>query len=118
MNKKMNKKMIVNYQQRWDKAGYHYTQTITIDKKTMEDFNNYIIQLKKETSKNFIYTNEDLKIMDLELLKVGINYANLNHLDLFIRYYLHNIYIPPKKDKDLSRILDRNTVFYVIEGGC
>jgi hypothetical protein len=112
-----NKKMIVNYCQCWGESGTHYTQQIKIDVNTMLLFNKYLEKLKKEVEKDFkikrVCTEEDLNIKYLEPLKVGVNYTNLIHLRYFTSFYLHNIYIPPKKDKDFERILNRNTVIIV-----
>lgn len=108
-----NKKMIVNYCQCWGESGTHYTQQIKIDTKTMEKFNNYIKELKEESNKKFIYSDYDLKILNLKPLEKGVNFTNLIHLELFTQFYIKKLYIPPKKDKDFERILNRNTVIIV-----
>ena len=110
-------KMIVNYLQSWGPSGTHYTQQIKIDVNTMKLFNKYIEMLKKEVEKDFlqnrVYTDENLNIKYLEPLKIGVNYTNLIHLRYFQSFYLHNIYTPPKKDKNYERILYRNTIIIV-----
>lgn len=110
--------MIINYLQRWGTDGAHYTQTIKIDKVVAEKFNNYLLKLKSEIDNNFFknhyYSENDLKIKSLDYLWDGVNFTNLIHLELFINFYLKEIYQPPKKDKNFERILHRNTIIEVI----
>lgn len=114
-----NKNIIINYCQAWNpETGTHYTQQIKIDINTMVAFNNYIREKQKEIERAFkkrhTYTNEDMKIKSITPLKTGVNYTNLIYLDMFISFYIKTLYTPPKKDKTLERILDRNTLIIVI----
>lgn len=107
--------MKVNYKKEWGYDGTVYTQTITIDKKYIDDFN-FMVQREKETINNkMILSSADMKILYyLEELKEGKNYTSLTTLDYFIQYYKKYIYVPPKKDKDFERILWRNTIINVV----
>ena len=107
--------MKVNYLKEWSNDGTFYNQTITIEKKYIEKFNEIVRAKKEEASKKIILSNEDMKILYyLEELKVGKNYTKLTTLDYFMKFYLKYIYEPPKRDKNYERILERNTIINVI----
>jgi len=109
------KNLTINYQKEWGNDGTVYTQTITTSKEIIKKFNEYIRKLKEETHKKFIYNNEDMKILYyLEELKEGKNFIGLTQLGYFKGFYIKNIYNPPKRDKDIERILWRNTIIKVI----
>lgn len=114
-----NKKMIVSYRKRWGTDGTCYRQTIKINDELKEKYNLYLMGLKtaidKEFYKRHCYSENDLKIKSLEYLQDGVNYTNLIHLDLFINFYIKEIYTPPKKDKDFERITFNNTIIEVIK---
>ena len=107
--------IIINYKKEWSNDGTVYNQTIKVNKKIMKDFNKYI-KIKKEAVQNkHILSNEDMKILYyLEYIEEGKNYTTLTTLDYFIKFYWHNIYIPPKKDRTFERMLWRNTIIQVI----
>ena len=109
------KNLTINYKKEWGNDGTVYTQTITISKEIAKKFNKYIEGIKKEISKKFVYSNQDMKILYyLENLEEGKNFTTLTELNYFKGFYIKNIYIPPKKDKDIERILWRNTIIKVI----
>lgn len=110
--------MKIDYKKHWGNCGTVYSQTITIDKKTMEDYNNYISDLKTKVDLEFLkkhsYSEQDLKIKSIDYLEKGVNFTNLIHLQLFIEFYNKNI----RKDyfdKDIKRVLWRNTIIKVVE---
>ena len=105
------KDLTINYQKQWGKDGTVYTQTIKTNKNIIELFNKYVKELKKETYKKFVLNNSDMKILyNLKELTTSKNYINLTTLDYFKTFYVKKIYIPPKRDKDIERILYRNTI--------
>lgn len=107
--------MKINYFKEWNNDGTVYTQTITIEKKYIEKFNELVRAKREEISKKFIISGEEMKILSyLEELQEGKNYTHLTTLDFFMKFYLKYIYEPPKKDKDFERILWRNTIIKVI----
>lgn len=106
--------MKIDYKKNWDnETGTCYRQTITIDKETMEKFNNYIMNKKIEVDNNFfkthLYSENDLKIKSIDYLEEGINYTNLIHLRLFMIFAINNL-----EKENLKRILYRNTIIKVI----
>lgn len=112
--------MKVNYLKEWGNDGTVYNQTITIDIETAKMFNQYIQMKKQQVEQSFkekkTYSNEDMKILYyLEEIKEGKNFTSLTELDYFMKFYLHNIYEPPKRDKNYERILNRNTIINVKE---
>lgn len=108
--------MKINYLKEWGNDGTVYNQTITIDMETAKKFNEFIRKLKLVACKKFIYSNEDMKILYyLEELKEGKNFTGLTELDYFMKFYLKEIYEPPKRDRDYERILNRNTIIKVKE---
>lgn len=106
--------MKVNYLKEWSNSGAVYNQTITITKEMAKNFNNYINTLKNKVSLKSFYSEQDLKDLSLEELKLGKNYTNLIMLDRFMKFYIKEIYIAPKKDRNYERILWRNTIIKVI----
>ena len=111
------KNLTINYRKEWGNDGTVYDQTITTNIKITKQFNKYVDELKKEASKKFIYNNTDMKILYyLEPLRIGKNYTNLTTLDYFKTFYVQKIYIKnaPKRDKDIERILYRNTIIKVL----
>lgn len=109
-------KLIISYQKESGNDGTIYNQTIKTNKKIMDLFNKYIKELKEKTIKKFVLSNEDMKILYyLEELQEGKNFTTLTTLDYFKGFYIKNIYQPPKKDKDIERILlNRNTIIKVL----
>lgn len=110
--------MKVSYLRNWDNSGTLYNQTITIDKETGVKFNNYVETLwkqdKEKLNKTHVQDNEMAqRDMYLKRLALGVNYTYLTTLDYFMKFYLHEIYEPPKKDKSYERILNRNTIIIV-----
>lgn len=110
--------MKVSYRKSFDKKGTCYNQTITIDKETGVKFNNYVETIlendKEKLNKTNIWNEEELQRgMFLKQLTLGVNYTNLITLDCFMKFYLHEIYEPPKKDKFFERIKNRNTIIIV-----
>lgn len=101
--------MKINYLKRYGTDGTIYNQTITIDKNIMGKFNEYITRIKA------IRKSQRYSTIYIETLQEGINYISLTTLDYFMKFYLHNIYEPPKKDKTYERILWRNTIINVKE---
>ena len=107
--------MKVSYLEEWTDDGIIYNQTITIEKKYIEKFNEIVKAKKEEILKKIIHSYEDMKVYCcLQELKVGKNYTNPTTLDYFMKFYLKYIYEPPKKDKNFERILERNTIIKVI----
>jgi hypothetical protein len=107
--------MKVNYQKKWGNDGTVFTQTIKIDKDMAEKFNKYVVEIKDEVVKKFIYSNEDMKILSyLEPLLDNINYTSLTTLNHFRNFYLKNYIHGAKRDKNFERILYRNTIIEVI----
>lgn len=107
--------MKVNYLKEWGEDGTVYSQTITIEKKYIEKFNELVRAKREEISKKFIISGEEMKILSyLQELQEGKNYTYLTTLDFFMKFYLKYIYEPPKKDKNYERILHRNTIINVI----
>ena len=106
----------INYFKKYGTDGTVYNQTIKIDSKIAENFNEYIKNLKESTTKKFILSNEDMKILYyLEELKNQKNYATLTTINYFKKFYLKNIYENNgKKDLFFERILNRNTIFEII----
>lgn len=104
----------INYQKHYGPTGTVYNQTITINDKMATEFNKYLEEKKEETSKKFIYTNEDMQLFTAESLDLGINFTNLRTLDQFIAFYHKNYINGPKKDKFFERLLYRNTIIQVI----
>ncbi len=104
--------MKVDYKKQWGKNGTVYDQTITIDKATMEKFNNYMCERKTqvdlEFTKKHTYSEWDLKIKSVDYLEKGINFTNLIHLQLFNEFCFENRI-------DLKRVLRRNTIIKVVE---
>lgn len=110
--------MKVSYRKNFDKNGTCYNQTITIDKVTGVKFNNYVETLwkqdKEKLNKTHVEDNEMAqRDMYLKRLALGVNYTYLTTLDYFMKFYLHEIYEPPKKDKFYERIKNRNTIIIV-----
>lgn len=111
----MKEKMKIDYKGRWGKDGTHYTQTITINDKIALSFNKYIEEEKDKIKNNFVYTNEEMKLLCYcDSLEMGSNYTHLTTLEHFITFYKKFVYDPPKKDKSFERILYRNTIIKVI----
>ena len=110
------KNLIINYQKEIGKDGAIYTQTIKTSREIAEKFNKYVEKLEEETTKKFVCNNNDMKILYyLKMLQQGKNYINLTTLDYFKGFYIKEIYEPPKKDKDIERILlNRNTIIKVL----
>lgn len=109
------KNLTINYQKEWGNDGTVYSQTITTTKEIAKKFNEYIKGIKQEIAKKFVYSNEDMKILYyLEDLKEGKNFTTLTELNYFKGFYIKNIYQPPKKDRDIARILWRNTIIKII----
>lgn len=103
--------MKINYLKNWGKDGTVYDQTVTIDKTLMEQFNNYILDLKTNIDLKFTlkhtYSENDLKIKSVDYLTTGFNYTNLIVLNLFIVFC-------QKNNIDITRLLYRNTIIKVI----
>lgn len=109
------KDLTINYKKQWGNDGTVYTQTIKTNKNIIKLFNKYVKELKEETCKKFMLNNSDMKILyNLEELTLNKNYINLTTLDYFKTFYVRKIYIPPKRDKDIERILCRNTIIEAV----
>lgn len=107
--------MKVNYFKEWGEDGTVYNQTITIEKEHIEKFNEFIRAEKQEVENKKVITSDELKtLMYLNELTEGKNYTTLTTLRNFIYYYRLHIYNPYKDEKDLKRILNRNTIIKVI----
>lgn len=104
--------MKVDYKKHWGNNGTVYDQTITIDKTTMEEYNNYICDLKTNIdfkfTKKHVYSENDLKIKSIDYLEKGINFTNLIHLNLFIVFC-------QKTERDIKRLKYRNTIIKVVD---
>lgn len=107
--------MKVNYLKKHDRQGTSYNQTVTIPFDMAFAFNKYIDDLKEETQEKFLYTNEDLKILDY-LEKINFynpTFTTLTTIKYFIEFYKKNYINTPKKDKFFERLKYRNTCFLV-----
>ena len=107
--------MKINYQKKWGNDGTVFTQTIKIDKDMAEKFNKYIVGIKDEVVKKFIYSRADMDVLSyLEPLLDDINYTHLTTLNYFKTFYLKNYIHGAKRDKDFERILHRNTIIEIV----
>ena len=52
----------INYQKHWGNDGTVYRQTITINKKLMDKYNNLLKKEYKRLKEQRIFSNEDMKI--------------------------------------------------------
>ena len=105
-------KIVIDYKKRCGNNGTVYDQMATIDKNTMEEYNQFLNDLKTEIDLNFmkthIYSENDLKIKSIDFLEKGVNFTNLIHLNLFIVFC-------QKTKRDITRLLYRNTIIKVVE---
>lgn len=105
-------KIIIDYKKHYGNNGTVYDQTATIDKNTMEEYNNFLNDLKTEIDLKFTkkrtYSENDLKIKSIDFLEKGVNFTNLIHLNLFIVFC-------QKTKRDITRLLYRNTIIKVVE---
>lgn len=75
----------------------------------------FIEEEKNKIKNNFIYTNEDMKLLCyVDFLEMGLNFTHLTTLEYFITFYKKFVYNPPKKDANFERILYRNTIIKVV----
>ncbi len=114
----MDQKIIINYQKHFGETGTCYNQTIKINQKIAKQFNQYIREKRNKISGKILMTSEELGILryagEIDTRKNSITFLSLTMLDLFMKFYLHNIYEPPKRDKTYERILWRNSIIKVI----
>lgn len=105
------KNLKIDYKKSYGNDGTVYSQTITTTKEIIKKYNEYVEKTKEAIHKNFVLSNENLKSLTyLKPLQYNINYLHLTELNHFKRFYLKEIYQPPKKDIDFERILWRNTI--------
>ena len=99
----------INYQKHWRNDGTVYRQTITINKKLMDKYNNLLKKEYKRLKEQRIFSNEDMKIKYYTfLLKKWSNFLHLTWL-----YYFWNIVLQYKIDTKNRLKLDRNTIIKV-----
>lgn len=111
----MIKNIKVSYGKRWNpKTGTCYKQMITLNDKIAMEFNNFVEEEKKKVVNNFFYSENDLKLLSIEPLEMGINFTNLIVLNWFIYFYKKFYISSVKKDKDFERITINNTILNVI----
>ena len=98
----------VNYKENWDCEGYHTTQTITLSKELLKEFNNFLVDCRKQIEQKKLKTS-----VEMYLLTYGRNVENLNRclrltqLRLFYQFLKEN-------NIDCSRVkTDRNTMLVV-----
>ena len=109
------KNIIVSYQKEYGKDGTCYTQKIKTTKEIIKKFNSYVEEIRENLNEKFVLSNEDFKtLLYLDLLLNDKNYIKLTTLDYFMKFYLKELYEPPKKDLDYERIKNRNTIIQAI----
>lgn len=109
--------MIIDYKKHFGNDGICYSQNIKINNWLKEYYNNYLMNLKTKTDKNYFknhsYSEKDLKIKSIEYLENGMNYTNLLNLDIFLQV------IDELNRKgynfNFKRILWRNTTIEVVD---